>query len=80
MGVDLGIVTNMLVAVLNTCSKEELEESEEEVVPQLSHAEDSIDRRKVIKHKILAVGHMARVCALLWFIPSFSCIGRLITT
>jgi serine/threonine-protein phosphatase 2B catalytic subunit len=80
MGVDLGIVTDMLVAVLNTCSKEELEESEEEVVPQPSHAEDSIERRKVIRNKILAVGRMARVFALLRFVPSFSCIGRLITT
>jgi serine/threonine-protein phosphatase 2B catalytic subunit len=67
MGVDLGIVTGMLVAVLNTCSKEELEESEEEVVPQPSHAEDSIERRKVIKNKILAVGRMACVFALLRF-------------
>jgi hypothetical protein len=74
MGVDLGIVMDMLVAVLNTCSKEELEESEEEDVPQPSHAEDSIERRKVIRNKILAVGRMARVFALLRFVPSFSCI------
>jgi serine/threonine-protein phosphatase 2B catalytic subunit len=65
MGVDFGIVTDMLVAVLNTCSKEEPEECEEKVVPQPSHAEDSIERRKVIKNK------MARVFALLRFVPSF---------
>ena len=57
-------VTDMLVAVLNTCSKEELEESEEEnVVSPVPHHEDA--RRKIIKNKILAVGRMARVFALL---------------
>ncbi|KAG9311859.1 Metallo-dependent phosphatase-like protein [Chiua virens] len=58
-------ITDMLVAVLNTCSKEELEESEEEILPPPSHPEDSVERRKVIKNKILAVGRMARVFALL---------------
>lgn len=56
----------MLVAVLNTCSKEELEESDEDnLVSPSSHAEDTVERRKVIKNKILAVGRMARVFALL---------------
>ena len=68
------IVTDMLVAVLNTCSKEELEESDEEILPQPSHAEDSVERRKVIKNKILAVGRMARVFALLRFVASCSCV------
>ncbi|KAL4073687.1 Metallo-dependent phosphatase-like protein [Scleroderma yunnanense] len=59
-------ITDMLVAVLNTCTKEELEESDEEslvspIVPQL----DTLERRKIIKNKILAVGRMARVFALL---------------
>ncbi|EGN92500.1 hypothetical protein SERLA73DRAFT_172829 [Serpula lacrymans var. lacrymans S7.3] len=58
-------ITDMLVAVLNTCTKEELEESEEEVVSPVSQPEDTIERRKVIKNKILAVGRMARVFALL---------------
>ncbi|KAG8216348.1 serine/threonine-protein phosphatase 2B catalytic subunit [Butyriboletus roseoflavus] len=58
-------ITDMLVAVLNTCSKEELEESDEEILPPPSHPEDSVERRKVIKNKILAVGRMARVFALL---------------
>ena len=71
------IVTDMLVAVLNTCSKEELEESDEEVMPQPSHPEDSVERRKVIKNKILAVGRMARVFALLRFVPSFSSLCEL---
>ena len=63
-------VTDMLVAVLNTCSKEELEELDEEVLPPPSHPEDSVERRKVIKNKILAVGRMARVFALLRFVAS----------
>ena len=63
--VDLAIVTDMLVAVLNTCSKEELEEADEEILPQPVHPEDSVERRKIIKNKILAVGRMARVFALL---------------
>ena len=59
-------VTDMLVAVLNTCTKEELEESDDEVIPSIiiPH-EDTVERRKVIKNKILAVGRMARVFALL---------------
>ncbi|KAG1887682.1 Metallo-dependent phosphatase-like protein [Suillus subluteus] len=57
-------ITDMLVAVLNTCSKEELEESDEEnIVSQVTHHEEA--RRKIIKNKILAVGRWARVFALL---------------
>lgn len=60
------VVTDMLVAVLNTCSKEELEESDEEsVVSPARQHEEGLERRKVIKNKILAVGRMARVFALL---------------
>jgi len=56
----------MLVAVLNTCSKEELEESDEEsVISPVSCPREGVERRKVIKNKILAVGRMARVFALL---------------
>ena len=67
------IVMDVLVAAhTNTC-KEELEESDKEILPQPSHAGDSIERRKVIKNKILAVGRMARVFALLRFVVSFSC-------
>ena len=64
----------MLVAVLNTCSREELEESDEEIVPEPSHPEGSVERRKVIKNKILPVGRMARVFALPRFVAPFSCI------
>jgi len=56
----------MLVAVLNTCSKEELEESDDEsLVSPTALPGDHLERRKVIKNKILAVGRMARVFALL---------------
>ncbi|PBK83421.1 serine/threonine protein phosphatase 2B [Armillaria gallica] len=60
-------ITDMLVAVLNTCTKEELEESDEEsiVSPVSVASEDSMERRKAIKSKIMAVGRMARVFALL---------------
>ncbi len=60
------VVTDMLAAVLNTCTKEELEESDEELTsPASVSSEESNERRKVIKNKIMAVGRMARVFALL---------------
>lgn len=62
----------MLVAVLNTCTQEELMESSDDesaVVPHTQETpamEDSTaERRKVIKNKILAVGRMARVFSVL---------------
>ncbi|KAF9005271.1 Metallo-dependent phosphatase [Hymenopellis radicata] len=59
-------ITDMLAAVLNTCTKEELEESDEELTsPASVSSEESHERRKVIKNKIMAVGRMARVFALL---------------
>jgi hypothetical protein len=62
-------VTDMLVAVLNTCTKEELEEFDEEIPSSPSSpGSDSAERRKIIKGKILAVGRMARVFALLRFV------------
>ncbi|KAJ7729937.1 Metallo-dependent phosphatase-like protein [Mycena metata] len=64
-------ITDMLVAVLNTCTKEELED-EDVAMPTSpttpmspTSAEESDARRKVIKNKIMAVGRMARVFALL---------------
>ena len=63
-------VTDMLVAVLNTCTKEELEEHDEDIaimsptIVSVEHAE----RRKIIKNKIMAVGRMARVFALLRYV------------
>ncbi|KZS97166.1 Metallo-dependent phosphatase [Sistotremastrum niveocremeum HHB9708] len=61
-------ITDMLVAVLNCCTKEELDESsdEEEVLPPTpASLQDQAERRKVIKNKIMAVGRLSRVFALL---------------
>lgn len=60
-------ITDMLIAILNCCSKEELDEgeSDEEPLEDGAELEEGPDRRKVIKNKILAVGRMARVFALL---------------
>lgn len=61
----------MLVAVLNTCTQEELMESSDEESAVISHApepppkDSTAERRKVIKNKILAVGRMARVFSVL---------------
>lgn len=64
---------DMLVAVLNCCTKEELDELEDELPGSttaasgepVQTAEEILERRKVIKNKILAVGRMSRVFALL---------------
>ena len=68
----------MLVAVLNTCTKEELEESDDDestLVSLPARPEDSVERRKVIKNKILAVGRMARVFALLRCVVLCPCLA-----
>jgi len=57
-------ITDMLVAVLNTCTKEELEEGDEETLVSPSFAPHD-ERRQIIKNKIMAVGKMARVFSLL---------------
>jgi serine/threonine-protein phosphatase 2B catalytic subunit len=84
----------MLIAILNCCTKEELEEEEEETPmaitpdaePELSECHDVVDsamnpqtdmaaeeeatakQRAIIKTKILAVGRMSRVFALLRYV------------
>ncbi|KAF9259137.1 Metallo-dependent phosphatase [Marasmius fiardii PR-910] len=66
-------ITDMLVAVLNTCTKEELEEESDDELfapqtpasPTVPAEDDVPERRQVIKNKILAVGRVARVFALL---------------
>ncbi|PWN51255.1 putative calcineurin catalytic subunit [Violaceomyces palustris] len=63
-------ITDMLIAILNICSKEELEEEEEEdEIPEtptsITQIDEQAERRTVIKNKILAVGRMSRVFALL---------------
>lgn len=62
-------VTDMLLAMLNCCTKEELEESsDEDVAPVPVAGEEFSERKKVIKNKILAVGRMSRVFALLRYV------------
>jgi serine/threonine-protein phosphatase 2B catalytic subunit len=63
----------MLVAVLNTCTKEELEEADEDLamIPAADAAQETAERRKIIKNKIMAVGRMARVFALLRYARTF---------
>ena len=59
----------MLLAMLNCCTKEELEESsDEETLISPTPSEEASERRKVIKNKILAVGRMSRVFALLRYV------------
>ena len=57
----------MLGAVLNTCTKEELEEVDHDlaIMSPTAAAVETAARRKIIKNKIMAVGRMARVFALL---------------
>ncbi|KAF5389749.1 hypothetical protein D9757_006031 [Collybiopsis confluens] len=70
----------MLVAALNTCTKEECEEedsNEETMSPStmlagVEAAEDSEQRRKDIKNKIMSVGRAVRVLLLLRCISSSS--------
>jgi len=61
-------ITDMLVAVLNTCSQEELMESSDEesvVVQPKPTSHDAAERRRIVRSKILAVGRMARVFSVL---------------
>ncbi|CAG8629914.1 17992_t:CDS:10, partial [Cetraspora pellucida] len=60
-------ITDMLLAILNICSKEELLDEElvdEEKSTDITSA-DGAERRQIIKSKILAVGKMARVFSVL---------------
>lgn len=65
-------ITDMLIAILNTCSKEELEEgtpsSAGPASPPVSEGGDpeSIEfKRRAIKNKILAIGRLSRVFQVL---------------
>ncbi|KAK2800522.1 hypothetical protein FQN49_008929 [Arthroderma sp. PD_2] len=66
-------ITDMLIAILNTCSKEELEDetplsaSEAPPSPTLPSTDpDSIEfKRRAIKNKILAIGRLSRVFQVL---------------
>lgn len=67
-------ITDMLIAILGICSKEELDEEEDEMPlvteeaqsdPDSPDAAASAERRQAIKNKIMAVGKMSRVFAVL---------------
>ncbi len=66
-------ITDMLIAILNTCSKEELKEdtpssiSSEPVSPPVVASEQAIsdEKRRAIKNKILAIGRLSRVFQVL---------------
>lgn len=65
-------ITDMLIAILNTCSKEELEvdtpmSSESVTTPPLpTYDPESLDaKRRAIKNKILAIGRLSRVFQVL---------------
>jgi len=58
-------ITDMLVAVLNTCSKEELDLEDVTQFPSAANVDETIERKRAIKNKIMAVGRMAKVFALL---------------
>lgn len=58
----------MLIAILSCCSKDELEEEDDdEYVEPISASPGDLkdERRKIIRNKILAVGRMSRVFSLL---------------
>ncbi len=66
-------ITDMLIAILNTCSKEELDEDSKPVVPSTpsspppstTDGEISEAKRRAIKQKILAIGRLSRVFQVL---------------
>ena len=64
----------MLVAIVNTCFKEELEEHDEDlsIMSPTTVSVKLAGRRKIIKNKITAVGRMSRVFALLRFVLQIS--------
>jgi serine/threonine-protein phosphatase 2B catalytic subunit len=69
------LVTDMLIAILNTCSKEELEEETPGAIvpsqasPPVAGApldpESTEFKRRAIKNKILAIGRLSRVFQVL---------------
>ncbi|TPX62007.1 hypothetical protein SpCBS45565_g07113 [Spizellomyces sp. 'palustris'] len=57
-------ITDMLLSILNICSKEELEEGKVQV-PEADEPTEQEARRQVIKNKIRAVGRMSRTFQVL---------------
>ena len=63
------IVTDMLAAVLNICTQEELKESAEGSSSNVVTVDrDKAERRKVIKNKILAVGRLSHMFSVLRYV------------
>jgi serine/threonine-protein phosphatase 2B catalytic subunit len=62
-------ITDMLIAILNTCSKEELDDetpmSTGPTSPAIIDAESTEAKRRAIKNKILAIGRLSRVFQVL---------------
>ncbi|KAF7730815.1 3',5'-cyclic-nucleotide phosphodiesterase (PDEase) (3':5'-CNP) [Apophysomyces ossiformis] len=58
-------ITDMLIAILNICSKEELADEENVVLEDKTVSDEAEQRRTVIRNKILAVGKMSRVFSVL---------------
>jgi serine/threonine-protein phosphatase 2B catalytic subunit len=59
-------ISDMLAAVLNICTQEELKESAEEPSSNVVAVDrDKAERRKVIKNKILAVGRISHMFSVL---------------
>lgn len=59
------LVTEMLLAILSICSREELDESDSDTEGVSQAPADLAARRQLIKNKILAVGKMQRVFQIL---------------
>lgn len=57
------VVTDMLIAILNVCTKEELNENQEQ--NEIEEDAEAEAKKKVMKNKIMAIGNMARVFAVL---------------
>ena len=63
---DVTTVTDMLTAVLNICTQEELNESADESSQSTVTIDgEKAERRKVIKNKILAVGRISHMFSVL---------------
>jgi serine/threonine-protein phosphatase 2B catalytic subunit len=61
-------ITDMLIAILNTCSKEELDESSAPVAAPATTSQSQAEldmKRRQIKSKILAIGRLSRVFQVL---------------
>lgn len=65
-------ITDMLIAILNTCSKEELEDETPSTIspaepspPMPMDTESTEFKRRAIKNKILAIGRLSRVFQVL---------------